>query len=344
MENKHQKIIPALKFFIVIFKKFFSKKIFLIFASVFLLAFLLKDVNISEIFLSLKLSNKYILIFAFSLHAVGLAISAIRWKILLQSLSVNSKIFYLIKSYLVATFFNHFIPSTVGGDSVRAYDSYKLGNNKTKGLTVILVDRFLGLLTLLIFVLISTFFSLELTSQIPNLKLLLIFLSLSSVFIIWLILSPPLKLFNRIHHNSNKYISKLGSILVKVGEAFLQFSQNKKVLFKALLLSFLLQGNVILYYYLISVALDFDIHILNFSLIIPLTIFILMIPLSINGIGLRENVLFFFFSFYGITKSQAIAFAWIEFSMLLALGLIGGLVFVFRKREKKANLSVAESV
>ena len=41
--------------------------------------------------------------------------------------------------------------------------------------------------------------------------------------------------------------------------------------------------------------------------------------------------LFFFFSFYGIPKTEAIAFAWIEFSMLLLLGIIGGIVYAFRK-------------
>ncbi|MCB9207150.1 MAG: flippase-like domain-containing protein, partial [Ignavibacteriales bacterium] len=121
-------------------KSLVQKKFLLVIISTGLLLFLLKDVEFSEIIHSIKSADLFLLLIAFSLHAFGLIISAFRWRLLLKSLKVPSKIPYLIKSYLVASFFNHFIPSTVGGDSVRAYDSYKLGNNKSKGLAVIMVD------------------------------------------------------------------------------------------------------------------------------------------------------------------------------------------------------------
>ncbi|MCP5063718.1 MAG: flippase-like domain-containing protein, partial [Ignavibacteriae bacterium] len=140
-----------------------------IFISGILVYFIVKDVNFDDIFESFKSSDKLKLILAFSLHAVGLTVSAIRWKVLLNAQGVQSKIGFLIKSYMVATFFNHFMPSTVGGDSVRAYDSWRLGENKTKALAVVMVDRFMGLLTLLVFVIIATFFTEKITSKIPNL-------------------------------------------------------------------------------------------------------------------------------------------------------------------------------
>ncbi len=310
---------------------FLQKKFYLILISFLLLYLILKDANINEIIKSIKSANLTLLIIAFSLHAIGLTVSAIRWKMLLKSLNVKSKISYLVKSYLVATFFNHFIPSTIGGDSVRAYDSYRLGKDKTKGFVVVMIDRFLGLLALLFLVIGSTFFSVEISSQVPSLTLWILFFSLAAGMVLSLVLWPPMKLFEKLRNRPNKIIAKIGSILYKVGSAFSQFSNNKKVLLKSLALSFLLQANVIFYYYLISVSLGFDVHIINFSLIIPLTIFVLMIPISVNGIGLRENVLYFFFSFFGIAKTQVIAFAWIEFSMLLVLGIIGGIVYVLRK-------------
>jgi len=312
-------------------KKYFVKKIFLISFSMFLLFMMLKDVQFNQIAASIKSANIKLLVIAFTLHAVGLTISAVRWKMLLKSLKVKSNIFYLIKSYLVAIFFNHFIPSTIGGDSIRAYDSYKLGKDKSKGLVVIITDRFLGLLSLLVFVIVSTFLSVEVSSKIPNLALWITFFSLTAFFVLLFILKPPVNFLRKITNSKNKIISKIAAGLLKIANAFSHFGDNKKILIKALALSLLLQANVVFYYYLISVALGFNIHFFNFSLIIPLTIFTLMIPITVNGIGLRENVLFFFFSFFGIVKTQAIAFAWIEFSMLLLLGIIGGLVYLFRK-------------
>jgi hypothetical protein len=57
----------------------------------------------------------------------------------------------------------------------------------------------------------------------------------------------------------------------------------------------------------------------------------MMLPVTVNGIGLRENALFFFLSFYGVLKPQAIAFAWVVYGMLLVFGIIGGFVYLFRK-------------
>jgi len=299
--------------------------------SSFLLYFIVKDVEFSDIFNAIKSSDFLTLIIAFSLHGVGLTISALRWQGLLKSQQIDSKISYLIKSYLVATFFNHFMPSTVGGDSVRAYDSWKLGDNKAKAVAVVVVDRFMGLLTLLLFVILSTFFANEILNHIPSLWFWISMLSIGAILIIAFLLIPPLGLFSALKENGNKVIGKIGSILYKFGDACSKFKNDKSVLLKGMTWSILLQANVVLYYYLISVSLGINVPFFVFFLIIPLTIFIMMLPISMNGIGLRENALFFFFSFYGVIKSEAIAFAWIEYGMLLILGIIGGLVYLFRK-------------
>jgi len=299
--------------------------------SAFLLYLIVKDVAFSDILEAINSSNFLILLVAFSLHGVGLTISAIRWKSLLESQKIDSKITFLIKSYLVATFFNHFMPSTVGGDSVRAYDSWKLGENKAKAVAVIVVDRFMGLVTLLIFVIISTFFDNEIFKYVPSLWIWISFLSICAIIIITFLLFPPLNLFDKLRNNQNKVISKIGSIFYKFGDACSKFRNDKPVLIKGMLLSVILQTNVVFYYYLISLALGISVPFFVFFLIIPLTIFIMMLPISMNGIGLRENALFFFLSFYGVVKSQAIAFAWLEYGMLLILGIIGGIVYLIRK-------------
>lgn len=296
-----------------------------------LLYFLVRGVNFDDILTTLKSADKLLLVFAFLLHGIGLYVSALRWKVLLKAQNVDSKIMYLVKSYIVGIFFNHFMPSTIGGDSVRAYDSWRLGENKAKALAVIVIDRLMGLLALLTFVLIATFFAQEITNNIPSLYLWLALLSSIILGLLWFIFLPPIKLVQKIVESRIPLLSKIAGLFLKIANAFVQFNSKKPALVKSFILSVLLQANVVFYYYLISVALGFNISIEHFFLIVPLTIFIMMIPISLNGIGLRENAFAFFFSFYGIAKSQAISFAWTEFSMLLILGVIGGVVYMFRK-------------
>ena len=41
----------------------------------------------------------------------------------------------------------------------------------------------------------------------------------------------------------------------------------------------------------------------------------------------------FFFSLYGISSESAIAFAWVWLGMLLAQGMVGGIVFLLKRNK-----------
>lgn len=303
--------------------------------SSFLLFYIIYDVELDDILNSIKSVDYVILMSAFLLHFVGLFLSSVRWSVLLKAQDIKIKLSYLYKSYLVATFFNHFLPSTIGGDSIRAYDSWKLGENKEKALAVVVLDRFLGLLTLLIFAIISMVFSPDLSNKISGLTFWIILLSIGAITIIWFIFSPPIMFFKNLKENKTGLISKIGGLLYKIDEAFSQFSNKKDKLIIGLFLSVLLQLNVVFYYYLISQALGLEVVFIDYFLIVPLTIFITMMPVSFNGVGLRENALFLFLAPFGVLQSQAIAFAWLEYGMLLVLGAIGGIIYVLRNNRDK---------
>ena len=100
---------------------------------------------------------------------------------------------------------------------------------------------------------------------------------------------------------------------------------------RALLLSFLLQLNVVIHFIFLTKALDIDVPIEAMFFIIPVAIFIMMLPVSINGIGLRETVFVFLFSLFGVPDVEALALAWLAYSFSLAQGILGGMVFAVRR-------------
>jgi uncharacterized protein (TIRG00374 family) len=299
--------------------------------SSFLIIMILNGTDIKKILTSIQSANFLILGAAFSLHIIGSYLSASRWKLLLKTQNVDVKLNYLIKSHIVSIFFNHFLPSTIGGDTVRAYDSYKVSKRKFGSMAVIFVDRFLGLFALMFFALASLFFASEITSGIPLISLWIILGFFGMALVIWIIFLPSVKLSNIIQKIHFPYSSKVQNIVDRIINAFLSFKGEREVLFKALLFSFILQLNVVFYYYLISLALNLQIPFYSFLLIVPLSIFIMMLPVTINGIGLRENVFFFFLAAFAVAKPEAIAFAWIEYGILVLLGLLGGIIYLFRR-------------
>lgn len=292
-----------------------------------LLYLILRGTNLTEIGRAIRTANFLLLFIAFSLHLLGFTISAFRWRLLLRSRGSDTSIRFLIESYIIGMFFNNFLPSTIGGDVYRAYDSHRLGQSKSSALAVVFVDRFLGLLALMIFALLALLNSNALTESIPFLFVWVLLGTLGMVAFVLIIFMPPAWLPQWIANLNIPFASKIKGIL----EAFLAFQGHRTVLFKALGLSILLQANVILHYYLISQALSLPIPLWSFFLIIPLATLITMLPISVNGIGVRENVYLFFFAPFLVADSQAVAFSWIVYGMVVLQGLIGGVVYMWRK-------------
>ncbi|MCP4146460.1 MAG: flippase-like domain-containing protein, partial [bacterium] len=84
------------------------------------------------------------------LHIVGFSLMSLRWKILLSAQDAHSSFGQLFKYYFMASFFNNFLPSTIGGDTVRVMEAKKLTGNTTTSVMVVLIERLTGLLALVL--------------------------------------------------------------------------------------------------------------------------------------------------------------------------------------------------
>ena len=87
---------------------------------------------------------------ALGVYGLMLAVSAWRWRLLLRLQTIDVSLGTLTKSFLVATFFNNFLPSNIGGDVVRVADTAPFAGSKTLATTVVLIDRVIGLIALLV--------------------------------------------------------------------------------------------------------------------------------------------------------------------------------------------------
>ena len=96
-------------------------------------------------------------------------------------------------------------------------------------------------------------------------------------------------------------------------------------------MAFLLHLNVIVFFFVLAKALSLDAPFYFFLIIVPLVHVMLMFPISINGIGVRENALIFFLSQINISPENAIALSWISYGLVLVYALFGGLIYAFKK-------------
>ena len=74
---------------------------------------------------------------------------------------------------------------------------------------------------------------------------------------------------------------------------------------------------IILEYYLAARALDIDLGLVAFIFISPVVAIITMLPISIGGLGLRENSLVFILVAMGVINERATVFSLLILVMFL---------------------------
>ncbi|MBI4475781.1 MAG: flippase-like domain-containing protein, partial [Acidobacteria bacterium] len=115
-----------------------------------LLVFLLRQVDVQRLGHELRSASAWWLSVAIALYLLMILTSAWRWALMLTAQDINVPHRLLVRSYLVATFFNNFLPSNIGGDVVRISDTAAPAGSKTVATTIVLLDRAVGLIGLLI--------------------------------------------------------------------------------------------------------------------------------------------------------------------------------------------------
>jgi glycosyltransferase 2 family protein len=266
---------------------------------------------------------------AFSLHAVGLLCSAYRWQILARAQGDIIPLGFLMKSYLVGTFFSNFLPSSFGGDIVRIWDGSKYSRSLVKSSAIVVVERLTGVLVLFIFALLASLLRLDMANEIPVIKLSLIIGALG-IGAGALFLSPIAdRLIRGIPGRGILRRLKEKGLLFR--ETILQYRHHKKPFLMASFWAFLLQANVVIYFIFIGKGFGLDIRILDYFIFVPIVLLVQIIPVTINGFGLREGSTVEIFKYYAIGPEIAIAFSLIDVGFRMIIGVVGGIVYVLRK-------------
>ena len=298
-----------------------------------LLFWAIRSTNLTDIGQAVSSAHIHFLLAAVVTYSFSYYIRSHRWQVLLKAQKVKANVLFLFRSYMVSIFFSNFLPSTIGGDVIRGYDIWRLSGNKSIATATVFVDRFLGLLALLMFVLLDLLFSQELTANLPMLLVWVILATFTILVIASWLLKHSQSILNLLNQNQLPWLGKLQGSLERIISTFLTFGKRQTALRNAFGWSILVQIAVISHYYLIAQSLNFEVPFTTFFLIIPIATLIVMLPVSINGIGIRENTFVFLFGTYGhnIDRPEAVAFAWIAYGITILQGVVGGIIYSLRK-------------
>jgi glycosyltransferase 2 family protein len=243
-----------------------------------------------------------------------------------QSLEISAKESVYLS--FIGYFFNNFLPTSFGGDLLKAYYAGKKSNNQTGAFAGVFMDRVLAMIPFTFIPVVTiTFFSHRISNR-PLIAMVYIIFLISAVFA-WMIL----------HKNTTKYFSlvlnpfkeSLWYEKIKSGYGLLNlYSKHMVVLLWSLFLSVVAQGLSVIAVYIFARALGvYDIGLGVFFIIVPIIGIMTIVP-SINGLGIREGAYVYLLSPY-MSSEKALALSVLVFASLLMYSIIGGFIYGFQK-------------
>ena len=109
---------------------------------------------------------------------------------------------------------------------------------------------------------------------------------------------------------------------------------NRRSILLALLLSLLIQFFTVVMVWVAALAIDIDAPFRIFMIFIPLINLSIMVPLTINGIGLRESLFYLLFSQIGLPAETAVSLSLVTFCLYLLTAIPGLILYALYKKEE----------
>jgi uncharacterized membrane protein YbhN (UPF0104 family) len=94
-------------------------------------------------------------------------------------------------------------------------------------------------------------------------------------------------------------------------------------------LSLLVQGINVILLWLIGRAIDAPVPASYCGIVVPMVTLLTLLPVSLNGMGVREGGMVLFLAPLGIPSAMAVSLAFLWFSVFVAASLFGAAIYLF---------------
>jgi glycosyltransferase 2 family protein len=301
-----------------------------------LLAYFLTLIHIERFLLALVSADLAMIVSAAVIYLFSQAISIIRWTVLARPMGIKNPFKSLASYYVIGMFFNLFAPGTVGGDVSRVYYLVREQEWNGQGRTVptvraamsVFMDRAIGMVVLIWIGAVALFLFPGYPVP-PSIRILTMLLAFG--FAACTALIPVLR----------RLLPEVGhSTIVKLRLILRSYRTHWSALAQAALLSVVIHLIQAWMHLVIGRALNLTIPFSYCLIVYPLVGTFSAIPISLNGLGLREGGYIFLLGLIGISTEKGIAFGLLLFFIVAMDSLIGGIVFLARKNPKPSTTTM----
>jgi glycosyltransferase 2 family protein len=283
--------------------------------------------------------NVPLVVLALILSIASVASKAWRWGIVMRWRGIHLSPGYLLISYFIGMFFNNFLPSGMGGDAVRAYEAARDTGRGAESVTAVLIERGSGMLAVFA---AGSLFALTAPTLPIGIALLVHALFVGSVVAIWALwLDETGRILTVTGSRLPARFAGIWSKIIRVYEEFRLYRHEWRLLAEVMAQSIITLILTLASVYTLLLAFDEPISFAAFAAFFAIATAVDVIPISLNGLGVREGAYVFFLGLIGVPRAVALGVALLVRLLVLIQAAMGGIAFVWRnlRGERLANSS-----
>lgn len=243
-------------------------------------------------------------------------LSSVRWQWIARPLGFDQPWSRFVALYYLGMFFNLVLPTSVGGDVVRAWYLGAPSGRRGAALLSVLAERASGLAVL---ILLACAAVVTVYDQVPPWMSWLTF-TLGLGLVCGMALLPISPRLAR--------LPWLGSKLAPLLPIVRTYQADRRLLVSTTGFSLLVQLASVAQVWLISQGLGLEISFGYLAVCVPLVSLLTLLPVSVNGMGLREAGLVLLLAPQGITAAQAVTLSLLQFAVLVAASSLGAGIYL----------------
>jgi uncharacterized membrane protein YbhN (UPF0104 family) len=250
--------------------------------------------------------------------------SALRWQLLAQPLGFQRTFAEFTRMYFIGMFFNLFLPTSVGGDVMRAWQLQAGGQRRLHALLSVFIDRASGLFVLLCLGVCGVLSSpVELPTMIRN-----------TVY-----LTGLGALVGGVCAIAATFFGQRYARVRKLSAAINLYLTNPGLAVSSTVLSLVVQGANVAVVWILGLALNLEVPLGYYVVVVPMVSLMTVLPVSLNGIGVREGGMVLFLSPLGVADATAVSLAVLWFMVFTAASLVGGVVYFSSDSSRPKEIS-----
>jgi len=297
-----------------------------------LIYFLFARIGVNNLIDQFISANIYWILAGASVFTLGHILGAYQWYLLLKSKSIDLSFWRVIKFYYVGLFFNNFLLGYVGGDAFKIYDVKKDTGNVSGTFATVFFDRFIGFLAISSLALFATIIWVKKVDSYAIIYITLI------IFAVWAV-----GFYFLFHEKATKKFSWPFRIILpkvaykKLKEIYFElnsFKHSKILLLQIFVIDIVAQSFKILRHCCTALSVGVNIKVFYFFIFVPIISIVASLPISLGGIGVREQSGIMLFTQIGVLPAKIVAFEVIAYIVGIIITIPGAFFFIFNKKRK----------